>query len=360
MDRSLQITSITKSVNIIFQYTFIFTIYTKFFLLTVLEQTSIFFDLLLYLSLVGSLNYRKISYFILFAGFISILAFMNPAFKNIFLIILSSYIISKNELCGIIKINLFFQFFIFLICTYFLLFNIIEAKQFAQTLFDTRERWDYGMGNPNIFSSFIFSIITSIYLLFYKHSKIIIILILTIAIATYTYTYSRSFILSCFTLLILYTLRHEISKHITFFKRILLLLPIIMLILIYFLSINYTDYEVIDLILSGRLKLYANMISQLSFADYIIGTPLVNEETIDSSFIHIFFEGGLFVFLLFYIVYYKLIRNINQVILIPYLFSLFSYGITESIMTYILNYGNMIFWIILFGNYRNNTYKNII
>lgn len=360
MDRLIQINKSENSiryVNLLFQFLFIFSLYAKFVSLVILEESFVLLDILLYISLLLSINYKRFSYFLLATFAVAVIAVVNPAFKNLFLIITSIYILSEIDIRLFVKINLVFQISVFILASIFLLLGVTKSELLVQLIFDSKERWDYGMGNPNTFSLFIYSILINIYILYGKKNIYIPLIILLVSYYTYSYAGSRTFLFSIIVLLLTNMLGRLFRRYISFFKIILILIPILMFAIIVYCASNVREYEVLNLVMSGRLELYSDFINSLSIKDYIIGTPKVNEDTVDSSFLHIFFEGGMLFFCVFLYLYVKMIKRINVKeagIVMPYLFSVMSAAITESLFTYILIFGNMIFWFLIFNSYRNN------
>lgn len=360
MDKLIQINKLENSiryVNLFFQILFIFSLYAKFVFLVILKETSILLDILLYISLLLSINYKRFSYFLLAFFSVAVIAVLNPAFKNIFLIVTSLYILSSIEIRSFIKLNLFFQFSVFILASIFLSLGITKSELLVQLLFDSKERWDYGMGNPNTFSLFIYSILINIYILYGRKNVYIPFIILIISYYTYSYAGSRTFLFSIIVLFFTNMLGRLFRRYISAFKIILILIPILMFAIIVYCSSNVNEYEVLNLVMSGRLELYSDFINSLSIKDYLIGTPLVNEETVDSSYLHIFFEGGMLFFCFFLYLYINMVKKISVKeagIIMPYLCSVWAAAITESLFTYILIFGNMIFWFLILNSFRNN------
>ena len=109
-----------------------------------------------------------------------------------------------------------------------------------------------------------------------------------------------------------------------------------------------------DLIFSGRLDLYDSLLSSVSLSNYLFGTELINEITIDSSYLHILFEGGILSLLIFLLLYSNLIIKIDSkdlATIFPVLMSVLMFGLTESVLTFVLLYGNMIIWILMYNVY---------
>ena len=95
----------------------------------------------------------------------------------------------------------------------------------------------------------------------------------------------------------------------------------------------------------------------------LIGTPLINEKTIDNSFLHIVYEGGIIPLAVFLYLYYNLLFKSNSKemsILLPLFISVFLVGLTESILTFTLIFGNMIIWVIMYKVFMGETLTEML
>ena len=132
--------------------------------------------------------------------------------------------------------------------------------------------------------------------------------------------------------------------------------PILIISAVFYFSQNYISYPEVNLLFSGRLDLYNKLLSLVGYFDYLIGTDLINTETIDSSVLHLLFEGGVIPFSLFVLLYFNFIRKAdkNQLsAIVPLMASVFTVALTESVLTFVLIFGNMIIWILLYKTYLN-------
>ena len=332
----------------------VFLLYLKFVVQIVFESSFVVLDIFLYLLLILSLNFKKVRRSIIFTLIIAAISILNPVARNIFLIFLTSYILCEFRLDTFLKLNLFFALGVFVLCSIFILLGITHSEMFKQSIFDTRVRWDYGMGNPNTFSLFVYSILINIYLIFGQKYKWAVALIALIGYLTYSYTGSRTFCIAVVILIVVHLLRSFLAG-LRIVRLGLQFSPLIIFFLVFFFANKVADYPIANFVLSGRLELYNTFLNSLSVTDYIIGTPLINDETIDSSFLHLYFESGAFTFLAFVIMFYITIKRATKKemkVYIPLFCSYFAIGVTESVLTFILIFGNMIVWLILFQTLR--------
>ena len=77
---------------------------------------------------------------------------------------------------------------------------------------------------------------------------------------------------------------------------------------------------------------------------------------VDSSHVHLLFEGGIFFYIFFYVIYVKAIKyylittkSINADFFLPVVFSSMIVGLTECTLLEISMVGNILFWAILFN-----------
>lgn len=351
MDSTIQIFRVINPLRKLLMYGLVFLFHLKFIVQVVLKDSGIMLDVLLYLLLLCTIDYRRIRRFIFPILGIAIVSLINPAARNLFLIFLCIYVLSDLDQKSFLCVNLLGSFFVFFLCTFFLVFGITKSELFPMTFLDMRERWDYGMGNPNTFALFVYSIILNLYLLLGQKYKLVLFLIAVVAFWVYLYTGSRTFICAVCVLIVLHFLRIKLSGYCCFVKMVLLISPILLLGIIIFFARNMEEYPIMDIVLSGRLQLYNDFLSSLSLKHYLIGSDLVNEETIDNTFLHVYFEGGILGFFLFYLFFCKMVKKASIKDLqryLPVFCSVFAMGITESILTFVLLFGNMTIWYILF------------
>ena len=328
-------------------------LYAKFLVQIVLDESNLLLDLLLYTLLFVSLIDRKIRPELFIVFFFALISAVNPASKNIFLIFATVYALREFSIRELATINLCMQTVLFLTTCLMLISGTIHSEMFMQTLMDQRERWDFGYGNPNTFALFIYSIAVNFYILFIRHyPKLTVLSILILALSVYAYTKSRTFLVAMLILiLVTWILKNKsLQKNILTHRWPLYLIPGCFMWCILAFSLGIDQYRLLDFIFSGRLQLYNAFLGGIDKTAYLIGTPLVNENTIDSSYLHILFEGGALAFIIFYLLYIVTIRRMNtqNVFILPVLLSFLAFGLSESLFTFVLIFGNMIVWSILY------------
>lgn len=329
----------------------LYFIHLKFFIQIVLDIESLFLDIILYVVLLLCVDYKHIKYSFLVLIPLALVSILNSAARNFFLIFIIAYLFYKIPLKEILYHNLCAQILVFLCCTICLLSGITQSVMFQQTIMDMRVRYDYGMGNPNTFALFVYSFIINLYLYKGIYNKSYLLFIAVIAYIVGTYTGSRTFIMAVVVLLILTCFRGLIKKCFKLAKWVMYMLPVLIIVSLYILSIRFSEFPTIDILFSGRLSLYGAFLSSLSPKDIIIGTNLINEQTIDNSFLHIAFEGGIIPFFIFIYLYYNMLKVADEEsypIIVALFCSVFLVGLTESILSFTLILGNMIIWIIMY------------
>ena len=332
----------------------VYFIHLKFFLQIVLEIESAVADILLYVFLLLGINYKRIKYSFLILIPILFICFLNAEARNIFVILLSTYIVSQLSLKTILFHNLSAQLIIFVLSSICLFLGITTSEMFQQTVLDMRIRYDYGMGNPNTFALFIYSFIINLYLYKGIYHKKYLFIIGIIAWIVFSYTGSRTFFISVLILLTLSFFGKLYKRYPQISKSTLIIAPILIFSAVFYFSKNYILFPEVNILFSGRLELYNKLLSSVSYSNYLIGTELINTETIDSSILHLLFEGGIIPFSLFILLYFNLVCKINknQLSAVASLMaSVFCVALTESILTFVLIFGNMIIWILLYKTY---------
>lgn len=337
------------------------TLYLKFIVQIVLDDSNLLLDLLLYMLLIAGLADRKFRPEFFIVVLFAVISVLNPAARNIFLIFATVYALREFSIRELASVNLCMQTLVFITTALLLWGGVTHSEMFQQSLLDQRERWDFGYGNPNTFALFVYSIMVNAYLLVSrKYTKVLMFLILGVSVWVYAYTKSRTFLFVVVLLVLMHGavnigwMRQRILSN----KWLLYLVPGVFMGSILFLSRYVARFPLLDLGFSGRLSLYNDFLGSISKVNYLIGTPLVNEETIDSSYLHILFEGGIIAFVLFYAMYIATVRRMNEknVCILPLLIGFLTFGLTESLFTFVLIFGNMIIWSILYAGWRNVNY----
>lgn len=329
----------------------LYFIHIKFFVQIILDFNIFLFDAIFYATLLLGLDYKRLRYHFLLVIPIAIISIVNPAAKNLLAILISTYIISQLPLKTILYHNLSAQAIIFILSSFCLFIGITDSVMFEQTDFDMRVRYDYGMGNPNTFALFVYSFLINLYLYKGINKKMFFLIFVPVTCFVSSYTGSRTFLMSMFVLFLMVLMNKFWRRHLRFVKSIMLIFPIFLIIAIVCFSWKYANYPEINELFSGRLMLYHLLFFSLSLNDLLLGTNLINELTIDNSFLHLIFEGGIFLFLCFVYLYYSFVKKIsnkNVTIIFPLFISVFVFALTESILTFLLIYGNMIVWILIY------------
>lgn len=332
----------------------LYFIHFKFFLQIVLNVESVWLSALLYVLLLLGINYKHIKCSFLILIPIVGICILNPVAANIFVIFLSTYIVSQLPFRTILYHNLSAQIIIFILSSICLFLGITTSELFQQTAQDMRIRYDYGMGNPNTFALFVYSFIINLYLYKGIYHKTYLFIIGVIAWMVFSYTGSRTFFISVVILLIFTFLGRIWKQYPLVSKFSLVIAPILIFSATFYFSQNYIFFPEVNLLFTGRLNLYNSLLSSVSHLDYLIGTDLINTETIDSSFLHLLFEGGVIPLSLFGLLYLNFVCKSSKKQLsaiVPFIASIFTVALTESILTFVLVYGNMIIWILLYKTY---------
>ncbi len=123
-----------------------------------------------------------------------------------------------------------------------------------------------------------------------------------------------------------------------------------------FFSINREKYIMLDRLLSKRLTFYNWFLDTLEPVDIFFGANTFKNFVIDSSYLHLLFEGGILFFLGFCVFYViSTINMINKKEWIPIfvILSFMVYGLMESMLLYGILIGTNLFWVLLYYHYKN-------
>lgn len=338
-------------------------VHFKFFVQIILGIEFFLFDMILYIMLLACVDYRRVRYSFFILLPVAFVSLINPAARNMFVIFLLTYLVGKLPLRTTISYNLIAQGLIFFFSTICLLLGITESVMFEQTAIDTRIRYDYGMGNPNTFALFIYSALLNLYLYIGIRKRYVMWIILAIALATAKYTGSRTFLVAMIFLLICNMLRGFFATRPRLSRFLLAIMPVVLISAIFYFSLHYQEYPAVNILFTGRLELYNSLITSVPPSQMLFGSPLINEKTIDNSFLHVVYEGGIIPFAVFLFLYYNAAfrsKGSEIAVLIPVFVSVFMVGLTESILTFVLIFGNMIVWIMMYKIYMGEKISDML
>lgn len=208
---------------------------------------------------------------------------------------------------------------------------------------------DYGYGNPNTFSIFIFTILLSFYLLKKNHNFIFWIVFMIVSYTVYYFVRSRTVFFTELFFLFICNLQDKKIGKLFYNKKVLYLIPIVILSFIIY-SINFTKTDpTLDYFFSFRFSRSYDIISMMNIYNIFIGYSLEGEKMIDISYCYLFFAGGVVGIFYFLFLYFKFVGKVDlNSYHIPVVLSFLVLGISESVMmsTYFL--GGLYIWFILY------------
>lgn len=347
--------------------------HVRFIFLIILQTRTIAIDLIFYLLVFAAFCTMRLNKYCLVLVPLLAISLFNSAAQNIFLLLSSSYIIAvKLPFEKVLKVNIVCIICVILAVTLMVKLGII--KEYIGTshfyikgeIYNKRLRSDMGFGNPNRVGLLIYSLIINAYLLFTKRKlTTIMFIVVFVSMYVYTLTNSRTFLFSIGAFILSYLgLKFPSMRNFFLKSRMLLFyVPLIFLILLFYLvKTGYYSISV-EVITSGRLGLFEDLISHCSLQDYLIGTNMINDKTIDNSYLHLLFSAGVLGFVPMEYLWFKLLKDLNKtsIYTYPILLSIIIYGFGESLWVVILCYGNMIIWIMMIKNLiLPETYKKEI
>jgi hypothetical protein len=231
---------------------------------------------------------------------------------------------------------------------------------------DRKIRMSFGFNHPNVAALHYFCLMINGLLLVYyskykKYLYLYLLLIIPLWLYIYKMTASRSFILTLFALYAtygyyLFGLFINKKNIVRIIGYAVILLPFLFSSITLFLSINREKYIMLDRLLSKRLTFYNWFLHTLEPVDIFFGADTYKNFVIDSSYLHLLFEGGIFFFLGFCIFYvFSTVNMFNKKEWIPILviMSFMVYGLMESMLLYGILIGTNLFWVLLYYHYKN-------
>ena len=354
------IVSLYRNVNAVL---LILVVGLKFLFDVILEWDIVLLNIVLYCLFLLMVNYRKITWDFFYIPIYLFISILNPSAFACLYVFMIVYLLKNCSLKLISYANIMVALIVVFTVYLFIDSGDINVREDVYVQLDNiRVRKDYGFGNPNQFAAFCFTLITSLFIaLWEKYKKIFVAIFVSIGVAVSNYTDSRSFQLSCLILTItcvFQILRFDKNK---VYKLFVLLLPFILFIY----SFMFPYYDINDdfnAISSGRMILYKSLLDSVTLKDYIIGTNLVNEITIDSTYLHLIFRGGVIYLITFYALYIYAFKNKYQYIYpyLPILVSILVYGAFETLFVNCTMVSYIMIWIILSHDYSCLRSNNMI
>jgi len=276
-----------------------------------------------------------------------------PYSMSAVLIILVSYSLRKMDLSCFAMVNLSIS----LILLFFIYVSTLDGNLYVMRecyvtqLGELRYRSDFGFGQSNRFSLYIYGVLMYLYIVLHHKKDFLFGVIATyVTLIVYIYTDSKTFLAAmvCFFASYIFLKINLLSR--PFFRFLLLVIPAALIVLTwYFCYFEY--YEVVNVFLSGRLSFFRSVLDRISWTHYLMGTELMSEGLLDSSYLHLVLDFGILFVLIFYCLYYKCIKFHYDEILkyMPIVFSVLFYGFSESLFVHLTNATSLMIWIIMFS-----------
>lgn len=321
-----------------------------------LEIETVYITLLLNFLIFISIDYRHLKKSILLLPFFILIIFYNREALAIVDILTLVYVLKDVSVNKLILINAIVLAFFICYWQYALALGILKSeiwvmpKGIAQTL---------GFANPNTLGFLGFQVVSSVYLLFRKHSKVLVLLvILAINECFFSFSFSRTswlggLIFSFVLLLMVFKLLRP------WMKCVIGIIPILIATLIIYFAKNIASYPELDVIFTTRFSCYSVMLSQMSLVNWIIGIRRPMDMPMDGSYTCLLFDAGIVGLILFLCTFCKsLLKNFASLReYMPFLIGMLACGVGENTFSSISGI-SLIFWF-LFMNSDNLCTKSV-
>lgn len=345
----------------------LFFLNLKFAYITIIQERNMMVDILVYIFLILAFDFTRLRnrYINLFLLLIPFTVIHFSEFKlNVLMPLIVAHAVGSIKFKRYLWMN-----FIIMGGTILIMYLVYgEGRNMAGYTWgmSRKSRMSFGFNHPNVATLYYYCfMINALLMLYFSKLKkwIPIYVIITIPITYYIYnkTGARSFIFAVWVLYISYAyyygrnLLHKNYK-VKYTKYLLVFLPLILLFITAYFALNVEDYQVLNKMLSRRLYYYNKLLTGIDPMSFVFGTDAYREIIIDSSFIHLMFEGGIIFFLFFVYFYtvssYKMGQE-NQWLLMVIFFSFLIYGLMETLLLYSMLIGTNIFWVILYYYFQD-------
>ncbi|MGE4346570.1 MAG: hypothetical protein AB7D46_04040 [Flavobacteriaceae bacterium] len=339
----------------------------KFASITIIQDRSVVIDMIVYILLIVTFNYsnwtlKSLALTAILAGIYTAINF-SPYKLNVLMPLLVIQSVSGIRFKRYLSIS-----FIITGVTLLIMYIINgEGVNMAGYTFliDRKTRMSFGFNHPNVAAIYYYCFMINGLLLLYfsrlkKYIPLYLLLIIPLWFYIYSKTASRSFLLSIAVLYgtyFYYFLGTIINKKnlLKTTRYVFIFLIFIFTAITVYFSLQREKYLTLDFILSKRLTYYDRFLEKVNTLDFFFGSDAYGNFVIDSSYIHLLFEGGVFFFIGFCVFYIlSTIQMINKKAWIPIcvIISFLCYGLMESLLLYSILIGTNIFWIMLYFYYK--------
>lgn len=191
-----------------------------------------------------------------------------------------------------------------------------------------------GFENPNGTSGFLNDciLLVSFYMILRGKSLLLNLLLLLPAYAVFKITYGRTYffgMIAYFFFLTIFQLRLFYKHNYGLYRIVPIILGALLIVGIRL----YETFPLLDLFFSSRLSMSKAVIEGFSYVSYIIGSSYVPEGmTVDSSYLFLLCESGIFSIGVFLLLYWKFIKNITfseAKVFLPFVLCMFVMGVSE-------------------------------
>ena len=262
-------------------------------------------------------------------------------------ILLCVYLFRNFSIRTLALINLSLLLIGFAILTLLIELDIVTINQEVWYLTGKGAAHTYGFNNPNTFGGFIFSIIVNAYIvsLNFKRNFLFVVLLFLIAVISYNYCLSRMTLMGSITLILVhFMVKWRLLKR--WMRYCIALFPILFFLVNFYLVIKISDYQDIDILTSGRLGIYAEILGMMTKLNWLIGIRLP-DGSMDGSLWMLLFTGGIGGLLFFFSNFYlSVIRCFKELyIYLPVLLAVLISGFVENTFSSVGGV-SIIFWLL--------------
>ena len=309
---------------------------------------TIFFTILLNLLIVLSIDFNKIERIFLLIPFLCLLIFINKQILGTIDIIVMCLILKDRSITKLSR-SYIYILFIFIPVWLFLLSNgfIVSDRWFDPN--KGGEFYDYGFASPNGLGIFGFNIVATLFLSSKrKYSLTLIFILLIINQIFYVLSNCRTAWIGGIVL-IFCTIINRFYGFNKLTKYPLAILPIIISVILIYLAKHLYQYQLIDILLSGRLSIYNSILSQMTLKNWIFGITLPSGP-MDGSYMMLLFTGGIITLLFyFYLNYRMMIKRFSLIkYYLPFILAIMACGVEET--TFSCSGLSLLYWMLLINS----------
>lgn len=322
------------------------------------QNDTLLLTLAINLLLLLGIDYRHYLKKFLFIGLLLPVVAYNRDVLALVDILLCIYLFRNFPIKTLAFINLSLQLPCFLVLTLLRGLDILTVNQEVWYLTGKGVAQTYGFNNPNGFGGFVFAMIVNAYIVFlcFRRNLLPVLFLLLMAVVAYNYCLSRMLLVGTVVLVLVhFMVRWRVLRK--WMRHSIAVLPILFFLAIFYLAVNLPEFQEVNVLTSGRLGIYADILEKMTKLNWLIGVHL-SEGPMDGSLWMLLFTGGIAGLLFFFVNFYVSVTRCFEELYVyfPVALAVLVSGFVENTFSGI-NSVSVIFWLLVCRYYTQKSHS---